>query len=224
LSRNTTIQQISKVAETSVEVILDLPRTVISAEEKLRRRLQALLRVALATSFIWLSGILSIGVQATAAIGKTATKEKTPRERRIRQHYKGLRQDAPAAKMEGTASWYGKRFHNRKTASGKTFDKNAFMAAHRSLPFGTMLKVTNLNNNKTCIVEVTDRGPFVHNRIIDLSQAAAKALEFTSNGTTQVRLEVLSPEFAALYKAQPRFLSDALTAPSLAIGSSMSVK
>lgn len=224
MSRNYSIKQISKVAESSVEVILDLPRTVISAEEKLRRRLQAFFRVALATSFIWLSGILSIGVQATAAIAKTTAKGKTTRERRIRQHYKGNRQDAAALKLEGTASWYGHKFHNRKTASGRLFDKNAFMAAHRSLPFGTMLKVTNLNNSKSCIVEITDRGPYVGNRIIDLSQAAAKALEFTSNGTAKVRLEVLSPEFAALYKAQPRFISDALTAPSLAIGGTLSAK
>lgn len=224
LSRNYSIQQISKVAESSVEVILDLPRTVITAEEKLRRRLQAFLRVALATSFIWLSGILSIGVQATAAIAKTTAKGKTARERRIKHHYKGAHKDAPALKLEGTASWYGRKFHNRKTASGKIFDKNAFMAAHRSLPFGTMLKVTNLKNNKSCIVEITDRGPYVGNRIIDVSQAAAKVLEFTTNGTAEVRLEILSPEFAALYKAQPRFISDALTAPSLAIGGTITAR
>ena len=209
------------MAESSVEVILDIPRTVISAEEKLRRRLQAILRVALATSFIWLGGLLSLGLQATTAFSKTTAKSKTTRSR-VRHHYKSAKTTAPAMSMEGTASWYGRKFHNRRTASGKTFDKNAFMAAHRSLPFGTLLKVTNLSNNKTCVVEVADRGPYIGNRIIDLSQAAAKALEFTSNGTAKVKLEVLSPEMASLYKVQPKFLSDVLTNSSLAIGGTLS--
>ena len=91
--------------------------------------------------------------------------------------------------MVGTASWYGHGFHNRKTASGKRFDQNAMMAAHRTLPFGTMVKVTNLKNHKSCIVEIADRGPFVKNRIIDVSRGAAQELGF--DGIAQVSLEVI---------------------------------
>lgn len=91
----------------------------------------------------------------------------------------------------GYSSWYGDRFHGRKTASGELYDMHKLTAAHRELPFHTYLKVTNLQNNKTVIVKVNDRGPYKHNRIIDLSRAAAEKLDFIDQGLTRVRIEVL---------------------------------
>lgn len=93
--------------------------------------------------------------------------------------------------MEGEASWYGTFFHGRLTASGKRFNKFANVAAHRSLPFGSILKVTNKENGKSVIVEVLDRGPYVHDRLIDLSQGAAQTLGFRDNGTASVATEIL---------------------------------
>ncbi|HEV8076326.1 MAG TPA: septal ring lytic transglycosylase RlpA family protein, partial [Candidatus Acidoferrum sp.] len=83
---------------------------------------------------------------------------------------------APAAvgyTEEGNASWYGNPFHGRRASNGEVYDMYKLTAAHRTLPFETMVRVTNLNNGKTTTVRITDRGPFVDNRIIDLSQAAA---------------------------------------------------
>ncbi|MBS1494561.1 MAG: septal ring lytic transglycosylase RlpA family protein [Bacteroidetes bacterium] len=94
--------------------------------------------------------------------------------------------------QEGEASWYGPGFHGRKTASGERFDTYEMTAAHKTLPFGTVLKVTNLSNGKTILVTVNDRGPYVRGRIIDLSKAAKDALDM--GGTAQVRLEVYTPE------------------------------
>ena len=90
----------------------------------------------------------------------------------------------------GEASWYGAQHHGKQTASGTIFDQAELTAAHPSLPFGSRIKVTNLANGKSVEVEITDRGPFAGNRIIDLSQAAAKALEMIDSGTANVRLEL----------------------------------
>ncbi len=95
-------------------------------------------------------------------------------------------------KQQGLSSWYGKRFHGKKTASGEAFDMHAMTAAHRTLPFQTWVRVTNLANGKAVIVRINDRGPHLHSRIIDLSQGAAKALGFSHKGLARVELEVLS--------------------------------
>lgn len=95
----------------------------------------------------------------------------------------------PLHTMTGIASFYGKEFHGRKTASGETFDMNAVTAAHRTLPFGTQVRVTHLDSGRSVTVRINDRGPFVKGRIIDLSQAAARAIGL--DGVGQVRLEVL---------------------------------
>ncbi|MCH9696589.1 MAG: septal ring lytic transglycosylase RlpA family protein [Gammaproteobacteria bacterium] len=92
----------------------------------------------------------------------------------------------------GIAAYYSDVFQGRKTASGKPYDKNALTAAHNTHSFGTRLKVTNLNNNKTVIVKVTDRGPHSRGRIIDLSRRAAKELGFIKQGLTEVKLEVIN--------------------------------
>lgn len=83
----------------------------------------------------------------------------------------------------GVASWYGGYFDKRPTASGRIYDQEAFTAAHRTLPFGTRLKVINLTNGKKVVVTITDRGPFVLGRIIDLSKAAARELDLLQRGT-----------------------------------------
>lgn len=95
--------------------------------------------------------------------------------------------------FEGTASYYGRKFHGRQTASGETFDMYALTAAHKSLPFGTRLKITNLSNGKEVIVRVNDRGPYVRGRILDLSYAAAQQLGMIKTGTTRIRAEILQP-------------------------------
>ncbi|MBZ0255282.1 septal ring lytic transglycosylase RlpA family protein [bacterium] len=93
--------------------------------------------------------------------------------------------------MTGTASWYGPKFHGKRTANGERFNMNALTAAHPSLPFNTRLRVTNLENGRRCIVRVNDRGPFTGGRIIDLSRAAARKLDFENAGLAKVSLEVL---------------------------------
>ncbi|PYO03504.1 MAG: septal ring lytic transglycosylase RlpA family lipoprotein [Candidatus Rokuibacteriota bacterium] len=91
----------------------------------------------------------------------------------------------------GLASWYGDPHHGRETASGEVFDKTKPTAAHRALPFGTRLAVTNLDNGRTVEVRVNDRGPFVNGRIIDLSEAAARRLGGIGTGLMRVRVRVV---------------------------------
>jgi len=92
---------------------------------------------------------------------------------------------------EGIASWYGNPFHGRRASNGEIYDMYKLTAAHRTLPFETMVRVTNLNNGKSTTVRITDRGPFVNDRIIDLSMAAAREIESIGPGVVPVRLEVL---------------------------------
>ncbi len=106
-------------------------------------------------------------------------------------------EDAP----DGFASWYGEPFHGRRTASGERFDMHAYTAAHRSLPFGTILRVQNTKNGRVILVEVTDRGPFIKKRVVDLSYRAARHLGVS---VTSVELEALTAEtVASFYATQP---------------------
>lgn len=93
---------------------------------------------------------------------------------------------------EGTASWYGQDFHGKSTSCGEIYDMNAMTSAHKILPMGTRLHVTNLRNHRSVEVRVNDRGPFVGNRIIDLSYAAAKELDIVATGTAPVRIEAIA--------------------------------
>ena len=93
---------------------------------------------------------------------------------------------------EGVASWYGVPFNGRRTSNGEIYDMHTMTAAHRTLPFNCMVRVTNLDNGKQTEVRINDRGPFVANRVIDLSLAAAQAIEMWGPGTAHVRLEILS--------------------------------
>ena len=94
-------------------------------------------------------------------------------------------------KQVGIASWYGDPYHGRKAANGEIYDMNTFTAAHKSLPFETWVRVKNLSNNKTTEVRITDRGPFVAGRIIDLSRASATQIELIRPGTAKVRIQVI---------------------------------
>ncbi len=99
-----------------------------------------------------------------------------------------------AYEQEGLASWYGGKFQGRQTASGEIFDTNKYTAAHKTLAFGTVVKVTNLENGKCTVVRINDRGPFIPGRIIDLSRAAAIAIGLAGKGVAKVRIEELPPD------------------------------
>jgi rare lipoprotein A len=106
----------------------------------------------------------------------------------------GVRYDpaaAPDYSVVGTASWYGHPFHGRATANGETYDQEAFTAAHPTLPLGTRVKVTNLENGRAAILTINDRGPFVDDRLIDVSRRAARRLGFKDQGLARVRVEAL---------------------------------
>ncbi len=107
---------------------------------------------------------------------------------------KGVRyvpREDPDYNAVGMASWYGRPFHGRKTASGQIYNMNALTAAHPTLPFGTQVRVTNLANHKSVVLTVNDRGPFAKGRIIDVSRRAAERLGFRGAGTARVRVEVI---------------------------------
>ncbi len=97
----------------------------------------------------------------------------------------------------GLASWYGHPYHGRAAANGEIYDMEKLTAAHRTLPFGTFVRVTNLTNGKSVDVRIIDRGPFVAGRIIDLSHAAAEAIEMVGAGVAQVRIDILSLQAVA---------------------------
>jgi peptidoglycan lytic transglycosylase len=91
----------------------------------------------------------------------------------------------------GIASWYGPPYHNRRAANGEIYDMNALTAAHRTLPLGTMIRVTNVKTGHSAVVRITDRGPFIEGRMLDLSLAAARKVDVWGPGTAMVRIEVL---------------------------------
>ena len=230
MSKRDNISNISRSAVLrSGQALKELPKAFITAEEHLHLRMRTFTRLVLATTFFWLSSIISLGATVTTGIAQSTNKNPTSKERRIkpvsrhRHHYRSSKKGVENfSSMSGTASWYGHGFNNRKTASGKRFDQDAFMAAHRSLPFGTHVRVTNLSNGKSCVVEITDRGPFVKNRIIDVSRGAAKELAFTDEGTAKVTLEVITPIDIASIRSHMRRsfpISDVLKTPAIALHS-----
>ena len=97
---------------------------------------------------------------------------------------------SPISSEEGLASWYGPPYHNRKAANGQVFDQNAMTAAHRTLPLNSLIKVTNVQTGQSVVVRVTDRGPFVQGRVLDLSMASAKAAGVWRPGIAKVRIDV----------------------------------
>lgn len=107
------------------------------------------------------------------------------------QTYHPLRQVVPGLQMKGIASWYGPMFHGKKTSSGEVYDMHSLTAAHKTLPLHTLVKVTNLENRRDVIVRINDRGPFVDERMIDLSLGAANKLGMVRAGLAPVRVTVL---------------------------------
>jgi rare lipoprotein A len=109
--------------------------------------------------------------------------------------FSGKGRISPAVKVAqavtGEASWYGPGFHGQTTANGETFNQEELTAAHRSLPFGTKVKVTNINNGRSVVVRINDRGPFAAGRVIDLSAAAARIIGMLGSGIAPVQLEIL---------------------------------
>jgi rare lipoprotein A len=99
----------------------------------------------------------------------------------------------PARRFVGLASWYGQPHHGRSTASGERYDMYRLTAAHRTLPFGTRLRVTSVENGRSVVVRVNDRGPYVAGRLLDLSYGAAKTLEIVGDGVARVEVVILPP-------------------------------
>jgi len=96
--------------------------------------------------------------------------------------------------MTGIASWYGRRFMGKKTASGEVFDPEKMTAAHRRLAMGTLVRVANLKNGRQVMVRINDRGPYIPGRIIDLSRAAARTMDMIERGLVPVRMEIIAKE------------------------------
>lgn len=135
----------------------------------------------------WPSGFLRaarLGVLAIA-VGILVRSSELPKQA---LHDAKSTEPRPVFKEIGEASWYGPGFHGKETASGETFDTNRMTAAHPSLPLGTKVKVTNLEENKSVEVKINDRGPYAKGRVIDLSRAAAKKLNMVEDGTAKVKI------------------------------------
>ncbi len=115
----------------------------------------------------------------------------------------------------GYASWYGSEFHNKRTANGEIFDKNRLTGAHKTLPLPSIVRVTNVDNNKSVILRINDRGPFTSDRLIDISEHAAKLLDFPGKGVTRVRVQILPEEskIAAQQTSKKIFATPTTTVP-----------
>jgi rare lipoprotein A len=121
--------------------------------------------------------------EAVAALPETDEISMTAKVEAVKQAFEAI--------GRGTASYYGRELHGNRTASGERFNAYGFTAAHRTLPLGTKLRVTNLANGRRVIVRVNDRGPFVRNRLIDVSLGAAREIDMIGSGHAQVKLEVV---------------------------------
>ena len=118
-----------------------------------------------------------------------ATEETKAETTKAEEHANEMKNDG----IIGLASFYATKFHGRRTASGEKFSSKLLTAAHLTLPFGTLLKVTNPGNSKSVVVRVNDRGPYIRGRLIDLSRAAADLIGITRSGVARVELEILKP-------------------------------
>jgi rare lipoprotein A len=151
--------------------------------------------LALAIFVTGCAGRKPVAASAPPPVAPAATPPATPERARRPTNPEARTGDQPVAGAyveEGNASWYGAPFHGRRASNGEIYDMNKMTAAHRTMAFGTIVRVTNLTNGKTAVVRITDRGPFIENRIIDLSMAAAKSIESIGPGVVPVRLEVIS--------------------------------
>jgi len=140
-----------------------------------------------------ISVLLVYGCSSTSKSGKNnaqTLKAKNPYYEVLGERYYVLK-TSKGYEQEGVASWYGKKFHGKLTSNGETYDMYDMTAAHKTLPLPSTVRVTNLRNGKSVVVRVNDRGPFVDNRLIDMSYAAAQKLDMVQSGTTLVRVEAL---------------------------------
>jgi rare lipoprotein A len=141
---------------------------------------------------VWLVMIVGVAGAQTASSGDHSTSATPGREAASAAATATAKPAHHRWYQLGIASWYGRFFQGKTTASGQPFDENAMTCAHRSLPLGSLLKVTNLRNQKSVVVRVNDRGPMPENRVIDLSYAAAETLGFSQRGVAPVKVELLS--------------------------------
>lgn len=142
------------------------------------------------------------------AIPKSEPRSKygNPKNYKVLGKWYSVKDSSDGYKEKGIASWYGKKFHGHRTSSGETYDMYGMTAAHKTLPLPTYVRVTHLENGRSVIVKVNDRGPFHENRIIDLSYSAAKKLGVTSKGTGAVEVTAINPEtFRQQKPYQPKF-------------------
>jgi rare lipoprotein A len=168
------------------------------------------LRKIVAIALFAMGSLVTLGSTVNFALGKVR-KVKSTGQFRLLNIYNSMRASRPAfieamnKATSGLASWYGGMFHGRKTAMGTTYNMYAMTAAHRSLPLGTWVQVTNQQNGKSVVVQVTDRGPYVANRVMDLSYAAAQRLGYANAGTTHISMKVLgtNPDATAVAATMP---------------------
>jgi rare lipoprotein A len=158
------------------------------------------MRRSVAHALVVFSLAASLAAAPTAPPSKGRAPESGAKPESKKKTFKnsGRRKSVQKPFQVGKASWYGKRFHGRQTASGENYDMFQFTAAHRKLPLGTWLRVTNLRNGRWVIVRVNDRGPVPPSRIIDLSYGAAQMLELRRLGVERVRLDLIVPETVAM--------------------------
>lgn len=150
-------------------------------------------RAIRSASLVGVALVISLGFSSSTARQPVGTKaSKSAPKAKHRPHWFQL----------GRASWYGKNFQGQPTASGEAFDMNQMTCAHRSLPLGSLVRVTNLRNHRSVVVRVTDRGPMVPSRIVDLSYAAARVLGFYGRGTSRVRLDLIDSRPTRSERAQ----------------------
>jgi rare lipoprotein A (peptidoglycan hydrolase) len=182
----------------------------IRKRAKLGLRKLAAIALFVTTSFGTLSASFSpaSGKNLADRIGAKIRQVKAGGQFRLLNIYNSLRAsnpnlvDAMNSAKEGLASWYGGMFHGRKTAMGTVYNMNAMTAAHRTLPLGTWVRVTNQQNGRSAIVQVTDRGPYVANRIMDLSYAAATKLGYANAGTANIAMKVIGQGYDNASEAQ----------------------
>ncbi|MBF0575649.1 septal ring lytic transglycosylase RlpA family protein [Dysgonomonas sp. GY617] len=125
-----------------------------------------------------------------------------------------IKAQTPSKVETGKATYYGKKFNNRKTASGTIYKRDIFVCAHRTYPFGTKLLIKNLKNDKEVVVEVIDRGPFKKGRVVDISYIAAKELDMIHHGVTTVEVsEYIVPDTLGLLEASIQLKTDTIVEP-----------
>ena len=166
--------------------------------------------------------VLAAGASSAATAEPHAATVKPPSYEVFGKRYQ-VRASSDGYRERGVASWYGRPFHGRPTSSGETYDMHEMTAAHTTLPLPTWVEVTNLSNGKRIVVKVNDRGPFVADRVIDLSYAAANALDIVRSGTARVEIHAVAEPAVATPRSSARAESARPIAPAPAPATQVSV-